>query len=76
MENQTSIYTLHVKQTVSQTYQIQAETKEEAMRAAAKLWSKAKDSCYKNSFWDATELRITGENSQPSTDELKYVDNK
>ena len=76
MKEQTSIYTVKVEQTIFQTYSIQAQTKEEALLTAAELWSMDKNNHHQDNAWSAAEQRITGENSNPRTDELEYVDNK
>ena len=67
-----NIYTVKVEQIARGSYQIKAETKNEALYLAACLWGKK---AYESREWDVAISKITKENNQPSKSDFESIDN-
>lgn len=74
MKKQTKIYGISVEQTVRKKYKIQAQTEQEALKIAEEFWDDTNPNDVDG--WDIAEIKITGENSDPSESDLEYVDNE
>ncbi len=75
VENSIYIYTVQASEVARKTYRIQANTEDEALQIAARLWGKDKDK-NKDVERDPSEIKITNKNSSFNQSDLDYVDNK
>ena len=73
MKNQLKIYTVEASEVARKTYRIQANTEDEALQIAAKLWGKDK---FEDADKEPSTIKIKSKNSSPNELDLEYVDNK
>lgn len=74
MKNQLKIYGVSVEQTVRKKYRIKAQSREEALKIAEEFWDDTNPNDVDG--WDIAEIKITGENSNPSESDWKSVHNQ
>ena len=74
MKKQIKIYGVSVEQTVRKKYRIQANSEEEALKIAEEFWDDTNPNDVDG--WDIAEIKVTGENSNPSESDLKLVHNQ
>lgn len=75
VENSIYIYTVQASEVARKTYRIQANTEDEALQIASRLWGQDKDK-NKDVKRDPSEIKITNKNSSFNQSDLDYVDNK
>lgn len=74
MKKQVKIYGVSVEQTVRKKYRIQAHSREEALKIAEEYWDETNPNDVDG--WDIPEIKITGENNNPSESDWKFVHNQ
>jgi hypothetical protein len=72
VEKPINIYTVETSQVSRTTYRIQANTEDEALQIAAKLWGRDKLENYNK---EPSIIKIKSKNSSPNESDLEYVDN-